>query len=175
MLLGLYLLMVIALPVALGSYVVFNGLPRSRRCPSCAAETLRLQSRLHAAGSRFMRHGDVQLRWCMACGWRGTARTSALPVARLEPTSRSAAMGHTGRADRVDVRAIDVNGAPWRVMVECWAEGGRWLARLVFVAPGGQSWADERLFEGDSAVAVISQAFSLPEPILAGRLRRTLR
>jgi hypothetical protein len=60
-------------------------------------------------------------------------------------------------------------------MVECWAEGGRWLARLIFVDPGGQTWADERWFEGDSAVAVISQAFSLPERTLAGRLRRALR
>jgi hypothetical protein len=174
MLLGLYLLMVIALPLALGSYVVFNGLPRSRRCPSCAAETLRLRSRLHQVASRLMRRGDVQLRWCLDCVWRGTARIASRPVAQLE-TARPTRAPTPPAPDRVDVRALHVNGAAWRVMVECWAEGGRWLARLVFIDPDGQSWLDERSFEGDSAVAVISQAFSLPEPILAGRLRRAVR
>lgn len=175
MLLGLYLVMVIALPLALGSYVVFNGLPRSRRCPSCAAQTVRLQSRLHALGSRLLRRGDLHLRWCMDCGWRGVARVPSLPVAQFEVARGSSGVRRGPVADRVDVRPIEVNGAPWRVMVECWAEGGRWVARLVFVDPGGQSWLDERSFEGDSAVAVISQAFSLPEQALAGRLRRAVR
>lgn len=64
-----------------------------------------------------------------------------------------------------------MDGRSWRVMVECWAEDGRWLARLVFVAPGGQVCADRSSLEGGSVVEVISQAFRLPEQTLAGRLR----
>lgn len=173
MLLGLYFFIVIALPLALGSYVVFNGLPRSRRCPMCADETLRLQSRVHDAGSRVTRR-DFQLRWCMSCGWRGTVR---LGPKRRRPAALAGA-GRDGRvaaADRVDLRTLNVDGHPWRVMVECWAEDGRWLARLVFVAPGGQVCADQRSLEGESVLEVISQAFRLPEQTLAGRLRRSIR
>jgi hypothetical protein len=39
MFLVFYFLVVIALPMALGIYVVVNGLQRSRRCPACADET----------------------------------------------------------------------------------------------------------------------------------------
>jgi hypothetical protein len=74
----------------------------------------------------------------------------------------------------VDLRRIDVDGDAWRVMVECWAEGGRWLARLVFVAPGGRTWRGERSIEGQSPFEVLSRAMSLPEQQMAGRLRRAV-
>ena len=167
MLLGLYFLFVIALPLALGSYVLYNGLPRTRRCPSCAEDTVRLQSRVHDVARRMMGR-EIQSRWCMRCGWRGTARLGPLPaVAPVAATPIPAVRG----PDRVDLRPLQVDGHRWRVMVECWAEDGRWLARLVFVAPGGQVRADERSLEGASVLEVISQAFSLPEQTLAGRLR----
>ena len=172
MLLGLYFLILMVIPLCVGGYVVFNGLTRSRRCPSCGDDTLRLRSWPRRLGSRLLRQEELHLRWCMRCGWRGTARIHRLAV----PRDRSG-RAHPARspgADRVDVRSIDLDGSPWRVMVECWAEAGRWKARLVFVAPGGQACNDRRTFEGPSAVAVISQAFAIPEPTLAGRLRRAL-
>lgn len=172
MLLGLYFLIVVALPLGLGSYVVYNGLPRSTRCPTCAGDTLRLESRLHALASRALRRNDLHLRWCMTCGWCGAAKIPRPAAPRVRPSAVSNATTDSG--DRVDVRSINVDGSPWRVMVECWAEEGRWVARLVFVAPGGRSWADQRSFEGSSPVSVISQAFALPEQTLAGRLRRVL-
>lgn len=170
MLLGLYFLIVIALPLALGSYVVYNGLPRSRRCPMCADDTLRLESRAHHAASRVIGR-TLHLRWCVSCGWQGTARMGPL---RPHFSARSAGDGAAG-ADRVDLRTLDVDGDPWRVMIECWAENGRWVARLVFIAPGGRVCADQRSLEGSTVLEVISQAFSLPEQTLAGRLRRSIR
>lgn len=186
MLLGLYFFMVIALPLALGSYVLYNGLPRSRSCPTCADETLRLQSRGHVLAGRLLRH-DLQQRWCMSCGWQGTVRLAgkAVPGAPGAPGALTGAEGREDArlpageavpgADRVDLRTLDVDGSSWRVMVECWAEGDRWLARLVFVAPGGQVCADRRSLEGESVLEVLSQAFRLPEQTLAGRLRRSIR
>lgn len=178
MLLGLYFFIVLALPLALGSYVLYNGLPRSRQCPTCAAETIRLRSRAHQLSKRLLRR-ELHLRWCARCGWQGTARpepVEAGPVASAPSLSPPTAvrMGSTG-GDRVDLRSLDVDGHSWRVMVECWAEDGRWLARLVFVAPGGQVCADKRSLEGGTVLEVISQAFRLPEDALAGRLRRAIR
>lgn len=179
MLLGLYFLMVIALPLTLGAYVLYRGLPRTRRCPLCAAETFRLKSRRHDLFSRLLPVPAVHLRWCPSCGWEGAARADRTPrpaPAGPHPLHRNRLQAVAERdADRVDLRSLEVDGATWRVMVECWAEGGRWLARLVFVAPGGQVWPDERSLEGTSVLAVLSQAFSLPEHTLAGRLRRSIR
>jgi hypothetical protein len=105
----------------------------------------------------------------MSCGWRGTTVDRGRAIAPVRIASGRGAAVH--EPDRVDLRTLEVDGHPWRVMLECWAEGGRWLARLVFVAPGGQVCADQRSLEGDSVLEVISQAFRLPEQTLAGRLR----
>ncbi|MFP4623592.1 MAG: hypothetical protein ACOCVZ_08225 [Gemmatimonadota bacterium] len=176
MLLGLYFFIVIALPVALGVYVLFNGLPRSRTCPRCAGETLRLRSRSHDLTARVLRR-EVHRRWCPRCGWEGTAHLRPEPEPAPDPVQQRErrAPASAGSADRVDLRRVDVDGDAWRVMVECWEERGRWLARLLFVAPGGQVWLDEGSMEGDSALEVITQAFALPEKTLTGRLRRTVR
>lgn len=174
MLLGLYFFLVIALPLALGSYVLYNGLPRSRGCPSCTDETIRLQSRGHDLAGVILRQ-ELQERWCMCCGWQGTVRLERerAPVASRALAARDSSLA--AGTDRVDLRTLDVDGDSWRVMVECWAEDGRWLARLVFVAPGGQVCADQRALEGSTVLEVLSQAFRLPEQTLAGRLRRSIR
>lgn len=115
----------------------------------------------------------------MSCGWQGTVRLEREPVIAPSPSSSTSSVARSQRvaakADRVDLRTLDVDGHSWRVMVECWAENGRWLARLVFVAPGGQVCADQRSLEGESVLEVLSQAFRLPEQTLAGRLRRATR
>jgi hypothetical protein len=112
----------------------------------------------------------------MSCGWQGTVRLGRELALRGAPSSLAARdAGAAAQADRVDLRTLDVDGDSWRVMVECWAEDGRWLARLVFVAPGGQVCADQRALEGSTVLEVLSQAFRLPEQTLAGRLRRSIR
>ncbi len=174
MLLGLYFILVIALPLALGSYVLYNGLPRYRSCPSCAGETIRLRSLGHDLAGAILRQ-QLQERWCMSCGWQGTVRLERERTPRVSPSLAAWDSGVAAGADRVDLRTLDVDGDSWRVMVECWAEDGRWLARLVFVAPGGQVCADRRSLQGSTVLEVLSQAFRLPEQTLAGRLRRSIR
>lgn len=110
----------------------------------------------------------------MGCGWCGTVRLGSGRPSRLR-RSHSRAGKAVADPDRVDLRTLHVDGNLWRVMVECWAEDGRWLARLVFVAPGGEVCADQRSLEGESVLEVISLAFSLPEQTLAGRLRQSIR
>lgn len=60
-------------------------------------------------------------------------------------------------------------------MIQCWAEDGRWLGRLLFVGPDGQSHGEEHSsIEGDSALEVLSGALSIPDHALAGRIRRAI-
>ena len=89
MLMAAYVLIVVALPLALGFYIVFSGLPRSRHCPSCADETLRIRSRSHRLVSRLLPAHDLHLRWCMTCGWRGTTRVGSQPVQPLATALRA--------------------------------------------------------------------------------------
>ena len=89
MLMAAYFMIVVALPLALGSYVVFSGLPRSRHCPSCADETLRIRSRPHSLLSRLLPAHQLHLRWCMSCGWRGTTRMGQEPAQPLATALRA--------------------------------------------------------------------------------------
>jgi hypothetical protein len=170
-----YLLTMIALPAALGAFVALNGLERSRRCPSCADETLRLHSHAHRILTRALRSTELQRRWCLTCGWQGTIRVRRAPL----PAHRAARLPRPRRdvpaADRVDVRYLDIDGHEWRVMVQCWAENGRWIGRLLFVGPDGQARLEEQsLLEGGSALEVLSTALSIPDQALAGRIRRVI-
>lgn len=171
MLLAVYLILVIALPLALGGLVLLNGLPRTRLCPSCAAETIRLRSANHALLSRLLRTEDLHARWCPSCEWQGTARLPApLPrsVRRPAPVRRA-----TPPAVGVGVRRLDLEGGAWDVRLECWAESDGWRGRLLFVGPGGRSWTEGRsLLTGRSAVDVLTQVLSLPDDALAGRIRK---
>lgn len=178
MLLTLYFFVVIALPLALGIYVALNGMQRSRVCPVCADDTLRIHSRAHAVASGVFQSMDIQRRWCLGCGWQGTAR---LPRPPAPPRRRNRRPGAPARPtrnrsrDRVDIRRLDVDGAPWKVMVQCWAEDGRWVGRFLFVGPDGRSCMEEgSSLEGGSAIEVLSSALSVPEQALAGRLRRAI-
>lgn len=172
MVLALYFLVVIVLPVALGIYVALHGMQRSRRCPCCSDETLRLRSRIHALVSAPLRSNDVQLRWCLGCGWQGTARVRRAPPPAVR---RSRGERETQGTDRVDIRRLDIDGHSWKVMVQCWAEGGRWVGRLLFIGPDGRACTDDdSSLEGRSAIEVLSCALSIPEQTLAGRIRRAI-
>jgi hypothetical protein len=167
---ALYLFIVIALPMALGIYVTIQGLHRSRRCPTCAGETLRLRSSTHRILGTLLPSTELHLRWCMACGWQGAAR-----LRRAAPLDRRAAPAPDRTAERVDIRQLEIDGQPWKVMIQCWAERDRWLGRLMFIGPNGQSHIEERSsLEGGSALEVLSGALSIPEQALAGRIRRAI-
>lgn len=174
MLLGLYLFLVIALPLALGALVVYNGLPRTRLCPACAGETLRLRSSRHALLSRALPRDELHARWCPSCAWVGTARLArALPMPLATPAAPIVPSPH---AAGVEVRHLDLDGGAWHVRVECWAEGGSWRGRLLFVGPGGHAWTDGRPpLTGGSALDVLSQVLALPDRTLAGRIRKAIR
>jgi hypothetical protein len=172
MLLTLYFTVVVALPLALGIYVLANGVQRTRACPSCADETLRLQAPVHHFLSRFLRSSELQVRWCVTCGWRGTVRLRLAPDPVRSGTPGTATRSRTGGQEHVDVRRLEIDGQPWRVMVQCWAEQGRWVGRLLFVGPDGRTCMEEGAsLEGDTAMAVLSEALCMPDASLAGRLR----
>ncbi len=170
MVLALYFLVVIVVPAALGIYVALHGMHRSASCPCCADETIRLRSRIYSLVSLPLSSTDVQLRWCLGCGWRGTAR-----VRRESPAPTRRRVAPDRSPDRVDIRRLDIDGHSWKVMVQCWAEGGRWVGRLLFVGPDGRACTDDdSTLQGGSAIEVLSTALSIPEQTLAGRIRRAI-
>lgn len=77
--------------------LLYLFLPAGRGCPRCATETVSIRSRVLWPLRRV-----AGLRWCMACGWEGIARTGALrrPAPTLELV-----------ADEVEEADDD---APWR-------------------------------------------------------------
>lgn len=175
MLLAAYFFVVIALPTALGIYVALNGMQRSRRCPSCGEETLRIRSHPHRLLGKFFRATDFQLRWCASCSWQGSVRLPHAHASQVHAVAPPAAdpPGHQG--EQVEIRQIRIDGRPWNVMLDCWAEEGRWLGRFFFRGPGGRSCMEEEpSIEGRSAIEVLSTALSTPENNLAGRIRRAI-
>src|SRR5690606_6987174 len=78
----LYLLLVIALPLALSAAVSFRTLPEGRNCPLCGGQTLRLRARWLAAVSLGLRRSVLHRRWCLTCGWEGSSK---MPRERTEP------------------------------------------------------------------------------------------
>lgn len=175
MLLVLYVSLVIALPMALGVLVAYNGLPTTRFCPLCAGETLRLRSRRHLLLSRPIRRTQLHARWCPSCEWSGTVRIST-PFPAPVPAAARPAETPTEPAGGLEVRRIEMADGAWRVRLECWAEGDAWRGRLQFVGPAGHAWADGRpLLTGRSAVDVLTQVLSLSDRALMGRIRKATR
>lgn len=175
MVLGLYLCLLIALPLVLAIVIRLRGLPRSRRCPKCAQETLRVHSRIHSALSLLFRSEDIHRRWCPACGWSGAARLSCQVAIHPSEPGDESAFQVVGAGDSVDIRHVEVAGSDWRVMVQCWEASGRWVGRLLFVGPGGRAWMEEDWsISGRTALEVLSRALAIPEESLSGRLRRAL-
>jgi hypothetical protein len=73
----------------------------------------------------------------------------------------------------LDVRSLTLDGTPWRVMLQCWRNPECYYGRFVFVAPSGRLWLDSiEAFTGASEDEVLGQALSLPDGLLANRLRR---
>lgn len=184
MLLGLYLFLVIALPLALGLLVAFNGLPRTPLCPLCAGETIRIRSRHLAALSRCLPKESLQRRWCPGCERNGTVRVARTPARERGAPQGPVESGETtpaadapvSPAPGLQVRCLELDDGAWRVQLECWAEEGAWRGRLLFVGPGGRAWTDGRPhLTGRSAIEVFSQVLSLSDRALVGRIRKATR
>jgi hypothetical protein len=167
-----YLLLVLVLPVVLSAIVSLRALPTGRSCARCGGDTLWLRSRrLHALS--VLQRGRLEQRWCLACGWEGAARVTSERRA-APPAPAPAQQAAPRRATQtLDVRSLDVDGAAWRVMLQCWGRTGGFYGRFVFVAPTGRLWLDAvESFRGWDHHDVLGQALSLPENLLENRLRR---
>lgn len=193
-----YLILVFALPLALSAAVSYRGLPLGRSCPQCASETLQVLVPGLRRVAMFVPGLSLQRRWCLACRWEGLVRTSRVPtadeVARngfvqadktpmepggeprparelVRPGGRRATPD--GTSQTLDVRSLNLNGAAWRVMLQCWHGTERCYGRFVFVAPSGRLWMDSmEALSGTTEDDVLGQALSLPDVLLARRLRR---
>jgi len=191
LLIALYLLLVIALPLALSAVVSYRTLPEGRTCPLCGGETLRLRSRWLRAVSWLMRNRELQSRWCLVCGWVGISRLSRSTPARLPPAPpptspatpsrsgpqrrRSIAVAPGKSGEAVNLRDLEVDGSPWRVLLQCWCDAELWYGRLLFIAPTGRLWVDTmEPFSGASPGEVMGQALALPDRTLACRLRELI-
>lgn len=174
LLVAIYLLLVFVLPLLLSAAVSYRSLPMGRACPQCAGETIRLQAWwLRAAG--MLTPSTLHRRFCLGCSWEGTvrlARRAAVPpVPAPPPTAPSNQTSSAAVTRTVDVRWLTVDGVPWRVQLECWRQTGLCYGRLVFVEPSGRHWLDMQPFAGRTDRDVLGQALSLPDRLLASRLR----
>jgi hypothetical protein len=184
LLIALYLILVIALPLALSSVVSYRTLPRTTTCPFCSTETLRLRSRWLQGISRLLRHQELQARWCTACLWEGTirvhrrrqsARAGQHPGTARPERRRSIAVGPGQSGEAVSLRDLEIDGRAWRVLLQCWHDTDRWFGRLLFIAPTGRLWVDTvEPMSGSSSREVMGKALALPDRILAYRLRELI-
>lgn len=169
LLIALYLLLVIALPLALSLTVSYRTLPDQRSCPICGNETLHVLSRWLRFVSAFTRNSTLERHWCTACGWEGVVRIRARRPARnpLGPEPLP-----SGALNAVDLRFLEVDGRAWRVLLQCWCDAERWYGRLLFVDPTGRFLVDSgEPLHGLSQHDVIRQALALSDRILTCRLR----
>lgn len=162
---AIYLVLVIALPVALSSLIGYRSLPRGNACPHCAQATLPLLSQSIRLARCVSKNFSLQRRWCPTCEWDGYTRAttvSSIPLRVADSVLRQ----------RQEVRTIEIGGRPWSVMLESWQERGRFFGRLIFVGPSGKLWCDSLpAFNGPTKHDVLGQALALSDRLLAYRLR----
>ncbi|MGQ0563426.1 MAG: hypothetical protein ACT443_16335 [Gemmatimonadota bacterium] len=168
LLFALYLILVIALPIALSGIIGYRGLPRGGACPHCAQETLPILSLPLRLAHRIYGGFSLQRRWCPTCEWDGYARGI---VVRLPVTHVPSAAPRR----RQPLRTLQLGGRAWHVMLESWRERGRFYGRLLFIGPSGKLWSDPTAaFSAESHHAVLGQAHSLSDRLLAYRLREVI-
>lgn len=168
-----YLFLVFVLPITLSAVVSYRALPAGWDCAHCGARTVRLVSRALRIASALHTRTQLHRRWCLECGWEGVVRMDA--GRRHAVAERAARAPHTIRrtTQTLDVRSMELDGAAWRVMLQCWGNTGVFYGRFVFVAPSGRLWLDAvESFSGSNQTDVLGQALSLPPVLLENRLRR---
>jgi hypothetical protein len=185
LLIGSYLLLMFVLPLLVSGSITYRALPTGCRCTVCGGDTIPLASRLMRLASAVNPHSVLQRRWCLCCGREAVVRRPRVRLPLPPAIPGGSARGRVpsgpppaGSARRtptqtLDVRALDVDGAPWRVMLQCWTARDLTYGRLLFVSPSGRLWLDavETISAGREG-DVLGQARSLPEPVLARRLKQ---
>jgi hypothetical protein len=79
------------------------------------------------------------------------------------------------RPQFAELRVLELEGRPWRVLLQSWSEGLSWRGQLLFVGPLGRLCSDGVApFSGASYHDVLRQAMALSEQVLAGRLREVI-
>lgn len=185
-LISAYLVLVFLVPVLLSLVVSYRSLPRGAVCGQCTREAVPLQRRWLRQFSRLLPGIRLERRWCLHCGWEGITRSRSRAQLRLTVERRPEATRHP-EADALsaeptapggtalDVRSLRVDGRTWRVQLQCWKDQLHCYGRLVFIEPTGRSWADVvQSFSGSTQFEVLGQALSMPDRLLATRLRQLL-
>ena len=168
LLFAIYLVIVIALPLALSTIVGLRGLPRGAACPNCSQETLPVVSHLIRVIMRVHPAVSLQRRWCPICEWDGYARVTEARAAVVIPV-------HGGARLTQQVRTLELGGRAWRVLLESWRDRDRYYGRLVFKGPSGKLWSDPfASFSAPTHSDVVRQARSLSDRLLAYRLREVI-
>jgi hypothetical protein len=178
-LISFYLVAVIVLPLMIGALVACRTLPDGKRCTQCGTETFRLKARWLRWSRLLLREHDMHRRWCPACGWEGLMRVardtrrSPIPLATAQPVRAVAPAVQP--AQTMELCSLEVDGRPWRVLLQSWSDPGCWYGRILFVGSTGKLCADAgQPFSGRSYHDVLSQALGLSEQMLARRLRGVL-
>lgn len=174
--------------LTMGAALAHRRIPRGRRCPACARDTIPLQpvvlprtlARLRIVPGR---------RWCPRCRWQGLVyanfrsreRGGGPPVERPLPP---AGKGRRGGADApnfgsagasLPLRRISLEGESWDVRLRCSMTGGLWWGQLLFVAPSGRVIPDPAPgLAAASLGAVVGRYIALPDPALRGRARELI-
>ncbi|MBR9990205.1 MAG: hypothetical protein KFH98_10635 [Gemmatimonadetes bacterium] len=169
-----YLFLVFVLPITLSALVSYRALPTGCDCAHCGARTVRLVSRALRIASALKRRTHLHRRWCLECGWEGVVRMDMRRPHAVGARSPARAPHSVQRTTQtLDVRSMELDGAAWRVMLQCWGNTGVFYGRFVFVAPSGRLWLDAvESFSGSNQSDVLGQALSLPPVLLENRLRR---
>ena len=168
LLFGLYLIIVIALPLTLSAIIGLRSIPCGDACPNCTHDTFPLLSIPLRTVRRVVPRISLERRWCPACEWDGFA------YARPRRVSQTIPAGQSFRRTQ-ELRTLEIGGRPWNVRLESWLEEGRVYGRLVFVGPSGKLWSDPAAaFSAPTQTEVLSQALSLSDRLLAYRLREVI-
>jgi hypothetical protein len=168
----IYLLIVVALPLALGVAVSYRSLCRSRHCPLCGNETVPVSSRAGRIARKLWFRHSIQRRWCVRCGWEGLARLArAATHPMIELVAVSPAPPSAGYRTE-PVRTLRVGEAQWRVLLQSWQGQGCYFGQLIFIGPAGHLRRDPmHPLAGLTQRDVFEQALSLSDHLLTYRLR----
>jgi hypothetical protein len=158
---AVYLVIVLAVPLALGLAVTYRNVSHDRRCPLCGTDTMRIHSPVTRLLEKLNTASPLHRRWCVTCGWQGLVRVRPHVVlpALANPT-------------HVPVRTLHFAGMQWRVLLQCWQENGQYCGQLLFIGPAGHLRRDPKHpFTGSTRAEIVDQALSLSDGLLTYRLR----
>ena len=169
---AVYLVIVLAVPLALGIAITYRNVSHDRRCPLCGTDTVRIHSVITRLLEKVNAATPLQRRWCVTCGWQGLARLSPQICLPIAVTQTRATTQPTRKVRTEPVRTLRFGGMQWRVLLQCWQENGRYCGQLLFIGPAGHLRRDPKHpFTGSTRAEIVEQALSLSDGLLTYRLR----